>query len=67
LIADDKDKIGNFFDNYFTKQEHKQYREFFNSLTEFIHAIYQDKNIENKLELIYASLRFVKFVKGDKS
>ena len=66
LIANNKEKLQNFFDNYFNESIHKQYESFFKSLIDFIYVVYQDKTIKNKLELIYATLRFVKFVQGDK-
>lgn len=66
LIANNKEKLQNFFDNYFNESIHKEYKSFFESLIDFIYVVYQDKKIKNKLELIYATLRFVKFVQGDK-
>lgn len=66
LIANNRDRLQNFFDNYFNESIHKQYESFFKSLIDFIYVVYQDKTIKNKLELIYATLRFVKFVQGDK-
>mgnify|MGYP002129085913 FL=1 len=66
LIANNKEKLQNFFDNYFNESIHKEYKSFFESLIDFIYVVYQDKTIKNKLELIYATLRFVKFVQGDK-
>ena len=67
-IANDKEKLDNFFDNYFNEDEHKQYKDFFASLASFIFAVYQDSKIieDDKFKLIYATLRFVKFIKGDK-
>jgi len=67
-IADSKEKLHNFFDNYFNKDEHKKYRDYFDSLIEFIYEIFQDKTIQKdeKLNIVYATLRFVKFVKGEK-
>lgn len=66
-VADDEVKLKNFFDNYFSKSEHKQYQKFFDALSEFILEVYQDTSVTEKLELINATLRFVKFIKGDKS
>lgn len=66
LIANNKEKLQNFFDNYFNESIHKEYKSFFESLIDFFYVVYQDKTIKNKLELIYATLRFVKFVQGDK-
>ena len=66
LIANNKEKLQNFFDNYFNESIHKEYKSFFESLIDFIYVVYQDKTIKNKLELIYATLRFGKFVQGDK-
>jgi len=67
-ISDDKDRLKNFFNNYFNNDIHKQYEEFFGQLVDFIYQIYQDDSIkkEDKLNLVYATLRFVKFIKGDK-
>ncbi len=68
LIGKDKNKVANFFENYFNEQEHKAYKSFFKALTDFIVAVYKEEAIrkEEKLNLIYGSLRFVKFIKGDK-
>jgi len=66
LIARDKSKLENFFKNYFNEDEHKQYGDFFEGLIDFIYAVFQDNAIEKKLDLVYATLRFVKFVQGDK-
>ena len=68
LISDSEERLTNFFDNYFNKDIHKEYKAFFELLVEYIHRVYQDDKIEKdeKLNIIYATLRFVKFVKGDK-
>ncbi len=68
LVGDDETKVANFFENYFNEQEHKAYKSFFEALTDFIVAVYKEDAIkeEEKLNLIYASLRFVKFIKGGK-
>jgi CRISPR-associated protein Cmr2 len=58
-IKNDRDKLQNFFDNYFNEYGHSEYEEFFETLVDFIYHT-QD------LELVYATLRFIKFVKGDK-
>jgi len=67
-IAGDKQRLHNFFDNYFNEAGHDAYRAFFVSLIDFIYEVYQDGAIaaEEKINLIYATLRFVKFIKGDK-
>ncbi len=67
-IAYDKDKLTNFFVNYFNKDVHRAYGEFFQELTNFIYEVFKDNNIkeDEKLNIIYSTLRFVKFVKGDK-
>ncbi len=68
IIGNNKDKLQNFFDNYFNKKEHKQYEDFFRLLIDFIYKVFKDKSIkqEDKLNIIYSTLRFIKFVKGDK-
>ena len=66
LIGKDTKRVQNFFDNYFNETSHDAYREFFRTLVEFISSVYQSEKINNKLDLIYATLRFIKFVKGDK-
>lgn len=67
LIGQDKQKLENFFDNYFNGEIHKEYREFFESLIEFMVIAYNHHNAEKALELVYATLRFIKFVQGDKA
>lgn len=69
LIANDKQRIKNFFDNYFNKDIHEEYQGFFTALIDFIYEVYQDNSIKNdeKLNIVYATLRFIKFVQGDKS
>jgi len=68
LIANSKEKLKNFFDNYFGHDAHKEYKEFFEQLIEFMYEVFKDDKIEQseKLNTIYASLRFVKFIQGDK-
>jgi CRISPR-associated protein Cmr2 len=68
LIASSEERLKNFFDNYFNEDEHKQYKEFFEQIVKFIYEVFQDENIQKdeKLNTIYATLRFVKFVQGDK-
>ena len=55
----DKDRLQYFFDNYFNEEEHKQYRQFFYELIDFM-------SISKDIEQIYAALRFIKFIQGDK-
>ena len=65
-IASSKERLQNFFDNYFNKEVHdKEYREFFEQLIEFMFESYKSKN--NSLDTVYATLRFIKFVQGDKA
>ena len=60
VILNDETRLKNFFDNYFNEEIHKeQYQYFFKSLIDFIY-------ISQDLDLVYATLRFIKFVKGDK-
>jgi CRISPR-associated protein Cmr2 len=67
-ISNDKTKLTNFFDNYFNEDEHRKYKEFFATLVDFIYAVHTSTMVQqdDKLNLVYATLRFVKFVKGDK-
>lgn len=58
-IIDNKQRLQNFFDNYFNEAEHDQYKPFFKGLIEFMSA---SKDINQ----VYAALRFVKFIRGDK-
>ena len=58
-IKKDKDKLANFFVNYFNKEVHQQeYQEFFGHLVDFIYVA--------SIEQVYATLRFIKFIQGDK-
>jgi CRISPR-associated protein Cmr2 len=68
LIGKDRNKLQNFFDNYFNETSHHEYKSFFTALIDFIHVVYQDDSIkiDDKLDLVYATLRFIKFVQGDK-
>ncbi len=68
LIAQDKSRLKNFFDNYFNNDIHKQYQDFFTQLIDFIYEVYQDKNIkdDDRLNIIYSTLRFIKFIQGNK-
>jgi hypothetical protein len=68
LIGKDRNKLQNFFDNYFNETSHDEYKSFFTALIDFIHVVYQDDSIkiDDKLDLVYATLRFIKFVQGDK-
>ena len=64
-IADNKEQLVNFFDNYFNEEVHKEYRDFFAQLIEFIYEAYQ-KDKDSAFDIVYATLRFIKFVQGDK-
>jgi len=66
LIANNRQKLENFFDNYFNETSHDEYKPFFKALIDFIYSVYQGDSIKDKLELVYATLRFIKFVQGDK-
>lgn len=60
LKEDNHNKLQNFFDNYFNEEIHQeQYQEFFQALISFMY-------VSKDLKLLYATLRFMKFVKGDK-
>ncbi|MBD3829406.1 MAG: type III-B CRISPR-associated protein Cas10/Cmr2 [Arcobacter sp.] len=58
-IKHDDKKPLNFFKNYFNEANHDEYKEFFEKLISYIK---EEQNLNN----IYATLRFVKFIKGDK-
>ena len=58
-IIDKEERLQNFFDNYFNKDVHKEYREFFKALREFM-------VVSKDIKQIYAALSFVKFIQGDK-
>jgi CRISPR-associated protein Cmr2 len=67
-IASSKEQLQNFFDNYFNETVHDEYREFFEQLVAFIYESYRvAKEGENPLDKVYATLRFIKFVQGDKA
>jgi len=67
-IASNKEQLQNFFDNYFNETVHEDYRAFFEQLVLFIYESYRvAKEGENPLDKVYATLRFIKFVQGDKS
>ena len=66
-ISNSKEQLQNFFDNYFNESIHSEYREFFEQLVTFIYESYRvAKSDENPLDKVYATLRFIKFVQGDK-
>ena len=66
-IASSKEQLKNFFDNYFNEEVHNEYRAFFEQLVAFIYESYRvAKEGENPLDKVYATLRFIKFVQGDK-
>jgi CRISPR-associated protein Cmr2 len=56
---DAKNRLKNFFDNNFNEQEHRQYIEFFDNLVDFM-------TLSKDINKIYATLRFKKFLLGDK-
>ena len=63
----DESRLRNFFKNFF-KKEHKQYREFFDAMIDYIYAVYRlDLEEDAKLRLVYAPLRFIKHIQGDQS
>lgn len=67
-ISGSKERLKNFFDNYFNKEVHDEhYREFFEQLIEFMLEAYKNEDKENALDVIYSTLRFIKFVQGDKA
>lgn len=58
-IKSNEEKLQNFFDNYFNEAPHDHYRAFFKKLIDYIK---EEQNVHN----LYATLRFIKFIKGDK-
>ena len=67
-IASNEAQLQNFFDNNFNEKEHEEYREFFKVLVSYIHASYHvSEKDTNPLDRVYATLRFIKFVQGDKA
>lgn len=63
-IATNRDRLTNYFKNNFNESGHDTYQPFFTQIGDFIYSVY-NSNIPQKHELIYATLRFVKFIKGD--
>lgn len=57
-IQNSEDKLTNFFENYFNKEDHEKHREFFKCLVKFLAIA--------TIEQVYTSLRFIKFIQGDK-
>lgn len=58
-------KLNNFFKNNFNEDEHKKYENFFKEIAKYIKSVYDSDNIIDKKALIYSTLRFIKFIKGD--
>ncbi len=56
--------LENFFVNFFNKEVHRQYGAFFEQLVAYILAA--AKEDETVVETVYATLRFIKFIQGDK-
>ncbi|MBA1419724.1 MAG: type III-B CRISPR-associated protein Cas10/Cmr2 [Epsilonproteobacteria bacterium] len=66
-ILKDKNHLKNFFDNYFNKEVHDaNYRAFFEQLIAFMHEAHLADE-KKALDVVYATLRFIKFVQGDKA
>jgi CRISPR-associated protein Cmr2 len=65
---EDDSMIANFFTNFFKKDVHKNFDLFFAAMTKYIHAVYQTTATDDeKKKIINGTLRFVKFLQGDKS
>ena len=67
-IAKDKEKLQNYFNNYFNEDIHKKNRYFFDKMIEFIHEVFLSTYFvsnEERKDFIYAVLRLIKFIKGD--
>ena len=58
-IIDDRQRIKNFFKNYFN-ENYKEYESFFDILIDYL-AVFKD------IDSLYSALRFKKFLLGDKS
>jgi len=65
-IAKDKEHLKNFFENNFNEDVHKSYKEFFELLAEYMYIVFSNLTEKEAIETIYATLRFVKFIQGDK-
>jgi len=64
-IMGDESRLNAFFANYFNKEVHdKNYRDFFEQLIAFMLEV---NGKEQGLNQIYATLRFIKFIQGDKA
>lgn len=66
-IGKDKTRLEAFFENYFNKDEHKQYAEIFEQMVDFLYEAYKNDDKEKALKTVYATLRFIKFIQGDKA
>jgi CRISPR-associated protein Cmr2 len=66
-IGEDKERLEAFFQNYFNKDEHIQYADIFAQMVEFMYEAYKSNDKDKALETVYATLRFVKFIQGDKA
>lgn len=59
------EKICLFFDNNFNESKHKDYKNYFDLLAHYIREtfdFYQHESIEQKINRIYGSLRFIQFL-----
>ncbi|MCP4970272.1 MAG: type III-B CRISPR-associated protein Cas10/Cmr2, partial [Arcobacter sp.] len=63
-IAGDKDRLTNFFDNFYDEDIHKKNKDFINKLQEMIYITYSEtgNDIKKTLNKVYSALRFVKFI-----
>lgn len=66
-IGKEKTRLEAFFENYFNKDEHKQYAEIFEQMVDFLYEAYKNDDKKKALKSVYATLRFIKFIQGDKA
>ena len=65
-IQSDRVKLENFFANYFNESEHKRYKDFFANLVALFVLASNEDSIQDKIDFVYVTLRFKKFLLGDK-
>jgi len=63
-IMGNQQRLQAFFTNNFNKDVHNNYRDFFTQLIDFM---VEASKTSRGLESVYATLRFIKFIQGDKA